>query len=347
LLQEFGWLKIYRETGKVLEFEYLTIIQHPSGEHKQIAIRENKLIKELANSLRYSTDTAPGSSGSCVFNDQWQVVALHNMGVPEMDGDKYVTVDGRKVKEEDIRDEREIKWIANQGIRLSKIIEHVVPLKKDSFIEELFVKNILLSTQEFNLFIDDLNRKIQESYQSRTPHPNFDNLGGHVDGSSLPALVKEKTAITSNVDSLQHKISVTLPVTIEVGIGGVINDLLTEVSTTKVVRGVSNSVVVPQESIQIDPEYSNRNGFEKSFLDEGKFILNLPVLNFTNKKLIAYLKTDPKKYILNYCYYSVVMNKTRRMPFFTAVNIEGASYESIKRKSQGNDKWFTDPPYSI
>ena len=30
--------------------------------------------------LQYSTDTMPGSSGSPVFNDLWQVIALHHAG---------------------------------------------------------------------------------------------------------------------------------------------------------------------------------------------------------------------------------------------------------------------------
>jgi endonuclease G len=63
--------------------EYLTIIQHPSGGDKQIALRENQLLKIDTHTLWYRTDTSPGSSGSPVFNDVWQVVALHHSGVPK------------------------------------------------------------------------------------------------------------------------------------------------------------------------------------------------------------------------------------------------------------------------
>ncbi len=45
-----------------------------SGSVTQVALRENKIIsKKSPDVLLYQSDTAPGSSGSPVFNDQWQV----------------------------------------------------------------------------------------------------------------------------------------------------------------------------------------------------------------------------------------------------------------------------------
>lgn len=341
VLEEFGWLKIYRETGKVLEYEFLTIVQHPSGEPKQIALRENKLIKVLDNSLRYTTDTAPGSSGSCVFNDQWQVVALHNMGVPEMVGNKYVTVDGRKVTADQIKDEREIKWIANQGIRISKIIENITSIKDNSYIDELFQRNILFSTTDFNKYMDELNRRIQESYRNRKVYqPATDS----------PA-VGEMTHLKTSEIMDNNKLRVTIPLTIEIGIGNAgTGNLVYQPTASPAAPGTSSSAAAgfdgAEEAIKIDPDYKNREGYQPRFLDEGKLNIKLPVLSAAMKKNVATLKSDSKKYVLDYHHYSVVMNKVKRMPFFTAVNIDGASSVSINRKSQGGDKWFQDPRIS-
>jgi V8-like Glu-specific endopeptidase len=38
--------------------------------------------------VQYTTDTLPGSSGSPVFNDNWEVVALHHAGGPLKTNDK-------------------------------------------------------------------------------------------------------------------------------------------------------------------------------------------------------------------------------------------------------------------
>jgi endonuclease G len=55
----------------------VNIIQHPGGHPMQIAIRNNLAAALEGGELRYFTDTAEGSSGSPVCNDQWQVLALH------------------------------------------------------------------------------------------------------------------------------------------------------------------------------------------------------------------------------------------------------------------------------
>lgn len=59
--------------------EYLpvNIIQHPNGNPKRVAVRNNLVNSSSAELLTYFTDTLRGSSGSPVFNDTWKVVALH------------------------------------------------------------------------------------------------------------------------------------------------------------------------------------------------------------------------------------------------------------------------------
>ena len=55
----------------------VNIIQHPLGDPKQLACRNNRVSMGDETTLRYFTDTRSGSSGSPVCNDDWEVVALH------------------------------------------------------------------------------------------------------------------------------------------------------------------------------------------------------------------------------------------------------------------------------
>jgi endonuclease G len=77
-LEEFSYVKLDGREGKALLGTSFNIIQHPGGGLKQVALRENYFTKRFENHLHYETDTLPGSSGSPVFNDQWEVVCLHH-----------------------------------------------------------------------------------------------------------------------------------------------------------------------------------------------------------------------------------------------------------------------------
>ena len=134
-LSGYGFLRLSPKLHKVDEEEYVTIIQHPNGEEKYIAIRENRVLKigdEAGgvpdNWLWYASDTAPGSSGAPAFNDQWQVVAVHHRSVRKSreaaGAVEYQLVGGEWIGEAQAQllpDER-FNWIANEGVRVSKII---------------------------------------------------------------------------------------------------------------------------------------------------------------------------------------------------------------------------------
>jgi endonuclease G, mitochondrial len=123
-LNQFGWLPLIAAQGKIIIGEFVNIIQHPNGERKQIAMRENVLIDVLADFLQYQTDTSPGSSGSPVFNDQWEVVALHHSGVPKRNQQNQIlALNGQVWREQD--GDQQVAWLANEGIRISRIIQHL------------------------------------------------------------------------------------------------------------------------------------------------------------------------------------------------------------------------------
>lgn len=127
-LARYGWLPLIPQTGKLMVGETVNIIQHPNGEPKQLAIRHNKVVDELELFLHYKTDTAPGSSGAPVFNDQWEVVALHHSGVPERSAEgRILALDGRNWEE--WMGEQRVAWIANEGVRVSRLVAHLLEQK--------------------------------------------------------------------------------------------------------------------------------------------------------------------------------------------------------------------------
>ncbi len=58
------------------------VVGHPSGDALQLSLHDSELLDVCDHDrlLHYRTPTEPGSSGSPVFNTNWEVVALHHAG---------------------------------------------------------------------------------------------------------------------------------------------------------------------------------------------------------------------------------------------------------------------------
>lgn len=75
---DYGQLSFSDE--QAVKDDFVSIIQHPAGGPKQIALYHNVVTFANETVVQYLTDTLPGSSGAPVFNDKWEVVALHHSG---------------------------------------------------------------------------------------------------------------------------------------------------------------------------------------------------------------------------------------------------------------------------
>jgi endonuclease G, mitochondrial len=110
-LSDWGYLRLAAETEELRQGRPLNIVQHPSGDVKQIAIRRNDCVgTKDGGEFFYLTDTLPGSSGSPVFTDDWLVVGLHraSQALPEK-----VYMKGEAIK------------YNNVGIRIHAILQHL------------------------------------------------------------------------------------------------------------------------------------------------------------------------------------------------------------------------------
>jgi endonuclease G len=120
----FGWLRLSSSSDLALPGEWLTMIHHPGGAWKQVALRQNMLVDRGPCEVWYATETAAASSGAPVFNDSWQVVAIHRAGVPARDpAGAILTIDGEPWTE--AVDESRIVWRAGVGTRTNALLERL------------------------------------------------------------------------------------------------------------------------------------------------------------------------------------------------------------------------------
>lgn len=131
-LEDFGYLPLIGVEGKIRKGQPVNIVQHPLAGRKQVVFRESLLTAlppDNDHVAHYTGDTQPGSSGAPVFSDLWEVVALHHSGVPDQtETGHYVTVDGGIWNPSVDPDMKTVKWIANEGIRVSRLVAHLKTL---------------------------------------------------------------------------------------------------------------------------------------------------------------------------------------------------------------------------
>lgn len=92
---KYGFIPL-RPTVSYPEGLRLNVIQHPQGRKKEVVVQQNELTEVHTNIIHYFSDTDFGSSGSPVFNNTWDLMALHHA--------------------------RDVAHSANEGIRIDKIV---------------------------------------------------------------------------------------------------------------------------------------------------------------------------------------------------------------------------------
>ncbi|HUT36214.1 MAG TPA: DNA/RNA non-specific endonuclease [Planctomycetota bacterium] len=304
-LSDFGYCPLIQEEGKVHIGEPINIIQHPLGEMKQVVVRENKLLDLLEKMAHYEADTEPGSSGSPVFNDQWEVVALHHSGVPKMDAaGTYLDRDGNVWKEGD--DPTRLAWVANEGIRISRLMAFITtaPLKPEMV-------------------------PLRDELLKATPPPPPPVHVPEIKRPVTPEVTRQPTG-----QPRTGAVSLSIPLDITVSLG------TPEVAEPRLAATEPEADATALEAIQPDTDYDSRPGYDKDFLG---FPVPLPTLTEPLVPHAFALPgvSGADKFELKYHHYSVLFNRDRRLAFLAAVNFDAAA--PFKHKREGKDKWFPDP----
>jgi endonuclease G len=321
-LRRYGWIPLIGAQGKALLGDALNIIQHPKGEAKQIVLRSNQLVDLLDDFAHYVTSTDRGSSGSPVLSDQMEAVALHHSSVPKTEDGNYVAKDGSVWRQG--MDPDDLAWVANEGIRMSTIVNHV---KKATLVGER-------------------GRLREEMLNSEPPDPLEVAAAAREDGSTPP--------VQPGGGDGSFTWTIPLQVTVRLGTPSqlpapppsppIVPGVPLGVAATSLTVGPPDMLAVPtREAISIDPDYGNRRGYDPNFLGTASRGVPLPRLSDAMRYDAAINREagGPSEHVLLYHHFSVVMSKRRKLAYLTAVNIDGAKRaHEIERE---NDRWFLDP----
>lgn len=131
-LDRFGWHVLMEIQGKIRLGDPVNIIQHPNGNPKAVAVHNSHFL-HLENGTQaeqfcwYSGDTEEGSSGAPVFNNRWEVVALHHKAIPKTNRNGDIVDRNGRVMSKTRLDEHpeDVAWVANEGIRTSRLVRAI------------------------------------------------------------------------------------------------------------------------------------------------------------------------------------------------------------------------------
>lgn len=322
-LASFGYLPLSDRPDKHALGMAVNIVEHPQGRRKQVVVRENRLLARgnSEHCLHYSADTEEGASGSPVFNDAWEVVALHHWGVPHLD---TMTVDGTP-----------IPVTVNEGIRASIIVG------------QLRVDVDSLSPTMQNLLKTALN--LGESLNVPTAAPNVPGkpqVNPHalpLGGEAIPEpSTGEPMAPTSTATT--QIVMVPLEVTVRVA---QVAPVTTPLPLTPPKRTLPSGLEYAERA-RIDRNYADRNGYNPEFIDG----LSVKLPDLVNPRIGEVTPlvdgSTGAKAVLNYQNFSVVMCGPRRMAFVSAANIDAGTYVNIDRDTgepavgPEGDSWYDD-----
>lgn len=141
-------LEIDGNAGKINKGGTCIIIQHPNGQPKKTSLNNNSFFSETKDQIIYETDSLSGTSGAPVMAlDTNEIVALHQTGVPKMDNNKRPLTKSGAVATLGTPDD-EIEWVANAGIRISRILELLEKKNFDDPAHNLKKNEILTRTHK-------------------------------------------------------------------------------------------------------------------------------------------------------------------------------------------------------
>lgn len=160
LLEDFGWNQLFPEKGKAIKGEAMIVVQHPEGDVKKVAFRNNNLLYYFDHFLQYETDTLQGSSGGLVANISLEIVALHHSSVPKMNDDQQILTKDGSVFSPSVHTDTDIHWIANEGVRVSSIWNDI--FSRTNLTDDHNKKRELLKGRAYYPYTIDEDNEIEE-----------------------------------------------------------------------------------------------------------------------------------------------------------------------------------------
>lgn len=296
-LDEFGYIPLSDAKDKHMLGEVANLVQHPLGRYKEVVLRENRLVarNETAQVLHYIADTEQGSSGSPVFNNEWEAIALHHWAGPYRE---IVSTGGAPL-------DREI----NEGIRISAIVKTL--------------------RQRLPALVGQVSQSVSQALTLWTSmaRPTPTNGSPHRETTA-------ETTAGGPRQNKDGSVTWTFPIEINVRAPLLSPHAPIETPQPMPIAAAREERPRPEAASWTTEDFSDRGGYEPGFIPGFLVPLpKLAKVKYRPaRNQEAEEGDDPHE--LRYHHFSIVMNAERRLAFFTACNIDGSRIKAVVREDK-------------
>lgn len=336
-LSDYGCIRLIEATGKTLRGRPMNIIQHPDGGPRQYATTNNRLLDILDQGfLHYETDTAEGASGSPVFSDNWELIALHHCGIPRTDEAGNILKQDRSIWSPEGDEESTVDWVANEGTRVSSIVGALKALQLTGKPAELLAQLMEQTADPLATF------SVTEALSAAPRRQGMPDMSQNIFHISGPTTIN---ILSHPADS---------PASLAASLG---------VAPVAAVSGEpAPAAAALEKTLTFDLDYEARPGYDPDFLGvpvpppfvEGDLLAQLyrvgdyrehaaSARNVPAMRLAGL--NDDAALPLPYHRYSLVMNKHYRMPMWAASNADyrpEVRGDARGRRGFGGESWRLD-----
>jgi endonuclease G len=267
------------------------------------------------------------------------VVALHHSGKPEKDADgHFIGHDGKPILDPH-PDEADIKWVANEGVRTSRIVAD-------------FLKRAPQG---------ELRQSLEATFDGRLKPPMIETLESDLATRPAPllstSLASSQALDTRGMRIAENGFVVMLPLNVAVKVESLVSGppAAAPLAAPAVVSKTAAPTPEKEEALSLekltfDRDYSDRRGYDEAFLGQER-LAPMPSITPAGARLIAPARDRGK--VLHYHHYSAMVHTDRRMPALTACNADYTKdlRQLAGRKTFGKDEWIIDermdPKYQL
>ena len=181
---------------------------------------------------------------------------------------------------------------------------------------------------------DVVKRRLDDLRAGRVTRPETRKPAPIAPRAPAPASVSASASAVRLPRNGGGSTSITIPLTVTVSLGDAAMPAPRRARIMPLGSADGGGTVAGDEAVAED--YRDRGGYQPQFLGNAKMKVDLPSVDRAADDVLGFAVAGKSETALKYEHYSVVMSRSRRMCFFSAVNIDG---NTSKKSARVGWKW--------